>query len=122
MIFCESPVNDKPGGMPDFMTQDYNANVRALTAKFAPRSWATNPPSLWREEATHHFKKNGNAILKAVEGWVRDEQGNPGSNYSCPSMMGAHAVDLAVELPELHKALQRYGSTYTPRRVTQTVR
>ncbi|KAF1913810.1 hypothetical protein BDU57DRAFT_417537, partial [Ampelomyces quisqualis] len=77
MIFCENPVHNEPGNSTIATDQDsrqLNAIVRALTAKFAICRWATNPPALWSEEVSHHFKRNGNTILQQVERWARDSQ------------------------------------------------
>jgi hypothetical protein len=70
----------------------------------------------------YHFKKNGDKILQTVEQWARVSRnsvinGSPVGEliYGSYSRQGA-VGDLAVELPKLQKALQRYGPTYAPQK------
>jgi hypothetical protein len=60
--------------------------------------------------------------LKAVEGWARDDQSRPKDSIVMLGMYPFQHVDLAVELPELYKAMQEYGATYSPQRFTPNVR
>lgn len=135
MIFCENPVENEPGmaGMAastgsSNIHQGFNSNIRAMTAKFAILNWANNPPALWSDEVKYHLRNNGNKILQTVETWARDAQGRGSATRDrFPiSMMDMHAVmemrfDVAIVLPELQKALQRYGANYTPQRFAPTV-
>jgi uncharacterized membrane protein YgcG len=123
MIFCENPIHNEPGmsslGI-NAQGQQYVKALYPLTARFAILDWATNPPALWRDEAAYHFKKNGDKILRTVEQWTRRSRDAGPSDVAEELLYGPYnrdlaAVDLAVELPKLQKALQRYGATYVPK-------
>jgi hypothetical protein len=124
MIFCENPTHNEPGmsslGI-DAQGQQYVKARYPLTAKFAILDWATNPPALWRDEAAYHSRKNGDKILRTVEQWARESRDAGPSDVAEELLYGPYnrdlaAVDLAVELPKLQKALQRYGATYVPKK------
>jgi uncharacterized membrane protein YgcG len=123
MIFCENPIHNEPGMSSQGINaqgQQYVKALYPLTARFAILDWATNPPALWRDEAAYHFKKNGDKILRTVEQWTRRSRDAGPSDVAEELLYGPYnrdlaAVDLAVELPKLQKALQRYGATYVPK-------
>jgi hypothetical protein len=124
MILCENPIHNEPGmsslGI-DAQGQQYVKALYPLTAKFAILDWATNPPALWRDEAAYHFKKNGDKILRTVGQWARGSRDSGPSDVAeellySPYNCDLAAFDLAVELPKLEKALQRYGATYVPKK------
>jgi hypothetical protein len=129
MIFCDDPIHNEPGIQAmeqDAYGLEYVNALYPLTAKYALLDWAMNPPPLWRDEVAYHFKKNGDKILQTVEQWARVSRnsvinGSPIGEllYGSYSRQGA-VGDLAVELPKLQKALERYGATYAPQKFEPT--
>jgi hypothetical protein len=95
-----------------------NAIYRTTTAKYGILSWATNPPTLWKDEVAFHFQKRADEILRTVEQWTRESRASPLSNddgYRDPPMGNiAVGVDIGAVLQDLQKALQRYGATHKP--------
>jgi hypothetical protein len=131
MIFCDDPLHNEPGLESIKQTahsREYVNTLYPLTAEYAMLDWATNPPPLWRNEVAYHFKKNGDTILQTVEQWAKRTRDPVTSGFRYPveglihGPYSGHGAggDLAVEVPKLQKALQRYGATYVPQKFEPT--
>jgi hypothetical protein len=121
MIFCENPSENEPGrNCNDYNIRRANAIYRTTTAKYAILRWATNPPTLWKDEVAFHFQKKADGILRTVEQWTRESRAmcprdfETDGYYDVLMDQDAIRVDIGAVLQELHKALNLYGATYKP--------
>ncbi|KAF1958938.1 hypothetical protein CC80DRAFT_468788 [Byssothecium circinans] len=116
MIFCEDPANNiRPTtGENDvwFKNMSFNQSIHGHTIKLGMLDWMRKPPRLWKDVVDLHFKRNGNKILQTVEKWAAMKQKGVGMYTPGSSQEAANVKKL---LPDLQKALEKYGATYTTR-------
>lgn len=114
MILCEDPLCNEPGfnGLRGSAEgRRYNQSVRSLTVHYAMLDWLNNPPQLWKELVTQHFRKNKNKILQTVTQWESGASSNYGRGRGIEESLLEHQPTerMAVLKSKLQAALQNPG-------------